>query len=255
MNFFDRFEKENLLIAHRGYSAKFPENTLIALENATTYADIIEFDITFTKDKKVVVIHDETLLRTSNAIDIFKNRDSYFVCDFTYAELLTLDFSSWFDKNIPLQKILLLEEVLELSKKYNISLNIEIKDMSETIFDEFYVKEIYYILEKQKMINEVLISSFNHNYLKILKAMDKSISTAAVFWESVPNNLLEYLKLLEVDSYHIDLSLVNKEQIDILKEKNIYTNIYTINKKEVQNSLYKNGIKAIFSDENLKYKY
>ncbi len=254
MNFFNRFEKENLLIAHRGYSAKFPENTKIAFENALVYADMIELDITFTKDKKIVVIHDETLTRTSNANDIFKNRDSYFIKDFNYEELLSLDFSAWFDKDISSQKIMLLDEVLALSKKYNIPLNIEIKDMSETPFDEVCVKEIYYTLEKQKMINEVLISSFNHNYLKEIKAIDKSISTAAIFWEILPNNLLEYLKSLGVDSCHIDLSLLDVEKIKLLKRENIFTNVYTINEKEIQNSLYKKGVKAIFSDEDLNYK-
>lgn len=255
MNFFDSFEKNNLLIAHRGYSAKFPENTKIAFENAALYADMIEFDITFTNDKKIVVIHDDELTRISNVKEIYKKRNSYLVSDFTYDELLCLDFSSWFDINIPMQKIMLLEEVLELSKKYNVPLNIEIKEIREKVFDELFIKEIYKLLKKENMIDKVLISSFYHNYLKMIKSIDKDISTAAVFYNDMPNDLLAYLKFLQIDSCHINLTLVDEEQISILKNENIFTNVYTINEKEVQNSLYKKDVKAIFSDEDLNYKY
>ena len=234
MNFFNRFKKEHILIAHRGNSFEFPENTKIAFENALKYADMIELDIALTKDKKVVVIHDDTLLRTSNVKDIFQNRDSYLVSDFYYSELLELDFSSWFDKKLPTQKIMLLEEILEFSKENQIGLNIEIKDMSKTVFDDICVSKIYEILENQNMTKEVLISSFNHKYLKEIKSLDKNISTAALFEKEEPKNLLEYLKSLKIDAYHIDLSLVNEKKTRLLKDENIFTSVYTINKKEVQ---------------------
>ena len=52
-----------LLIGHRGYPAKFPENTLAAFEGAVKAGcDMIELDVTLTKDRKVVVIHDDTLV-------------------------------------------------------------------------------------------------------------------------------------------------------------------------------------------------
>ena len=55
-----------LLIGHRGYPAKFPENTLAAFEGAVQDGcDMIELDVTLTKDRKIVVIHDDTLDRTT----------------------------------------------------------------------------------------------------------------------------------------------------------------------------------------------
>lgn len=249
MNFFDRFKKEHIIIAHRGYSYKYPENTKIALENALKYADMIEVDITITKDKKIVLIHDDTLFRTSNAKDIFQNRDSYLVSDFYYSELLELDFSSWFDKKLPTQKIILLEELLGFSRQNKIALNIEIKDMSVMFVEDIFIEEIYDILKSFKMTNEILFSSFNHNYLKKIKRLDKNISTAALFDEQEPKDLLEYLKSLEVDAYHIDLSLVNEEKIKLLKRENIFTNVHTINDEKIKNELFELGVKGIFSDK------
>ncbi|WP_419764217.1 MAG: glycerophosphodiester phosphodiesterase [Arcobacter sp.] len=255
MNFFDRFEKDKLLIAHRGYSAKFPENTKIAFENALTYADIIEFDIILTKDKKVVAIHDEILTRTSNVCEIYENRDSYLVYDFIYDELLSLDFSAWFDKDIPLQKIMLLDEVLEFSKEHNIPLNIEIKDMKETSFDKICIFEIYKIINRHKMADKVLISSFNHIYLEQIKQINKNISIAALFEKTNEYNLLRYLKYLDVDAYHINSSLIEEDKIKKLIAENIYTNVYTINDKKLSKKLFEIGIKAVFTDTNLNIKY
>ena len=56
-----------LIIAHRGYRARYPENTLVAFEAAMDAgADMIELDVLLTKDRKIVVIHDESLDRTTN---------------------------------------------------------------------------------------------------------------------------------------------------------------------------------------------
>ena len=67
-------------IAHRGYSGKFDENTMIAFKKAIEYkADGIEIDVQLSKDNIPVIIHDETLDRTTNG--------SGYVKDYTLAEL------------------------------------------------------------------------------------------------------------------------------------------------------------------------
>ena len=64
-----------LLIGHRGYPARYPENTLASFEGAMQAGcDMIELDVTLTKDRKVVVIHDDTLDRTTTARDRFVRR-------------------------------------------------------------------------------------------------------------------------------------------------------------------------------------
>ncbi|MEX2364641.1 MAG: glycerophosphodiester phosphodiesterase family protein, partial [Balneolaceae bacterium] len=76
------------VIAHRGASFEYPENTLLAFEKAIEhYTDFVELDIFFTKDNIPVVVHDDSLSRTTNGTGFIK--------DFTFRELSKLDAGSW----------------------------------------------------------------------------------------------------------------------------------------------------------------
>ena len=72
-----------LFAAHRGVSARYPENTLLAFRRAVGVADMIELDVTFSKDGEVVVMHDDTIDRTTNGSGIIEN--------FTLEELKQFD--------------------------------------------------------------------------------------------------------------------------------------------------------------------
>ena len=73
-------ESRMKVMAHRGYSGKYPENTMLAFEEAAkTGADGIELDVQLTKDGQVVVIHDERIDRTTDG--------SGWVKDYTYEEV------------------------------------------------------------------------------------------------------------------------------------------------------------------------
>lgn len=240
---------ENILIAHRGNSFEYPENTKIAFENAT-YAKFIELDILFTKNFEFVVFHDDTLNRTTNYKEVFQEIKSDYLRDYTYEELSKLDVSSWFKKDIEIQKIMKLEEVIILAKKLNIYLNIEIKEMKD-IQASFVAKKLYELLKKNNFLSNCFISSFEHIYLKELKELDKTIVIAPLFYKKLPKDIEKYLETLKADFFHIDETLVNKALINSLKRKNIFTNVYTINSQSTAKKLFNMGIKGIFSDKNL----
>jgi len=108
-----------LIIAHRGYSEKYPENTLVAFQSALDgNADMIELDITLSRDREIAVIHDDTLERTTNG--------SGEVADYGLNELKALDAGSWFDERFSGERIPTLEEVFDLVKGRT-WINIEIK--------------------------------------------------------------------------------------------------------------------------------
>src|SRR5699024_12122225 len=72
-----RNDKMIEIIAHRGYSGKYPENTMTAFKAAEkSLADGIEMDVRFTKDKQLVVIHDETVNRTTDGKGLVSDRKS-----------------------------------------------------------------------------------------------------------------------------------------------------------------------------------
>ena len=104
-----------LLVAHRGYSDKYPENTMIAFQKAIEDGfDGIETDVHKTKDGQLVLCHDEKINRTSNGKGYIK--------DYTYEELLQFDFG--YKTKYKNQKIPLLKDLLELCQNKKIIINI-----------------------------------------------------------------------------------------------------------------------------------
>src|SRR4051794_23219650 len=86
-----------LNIAHRGARAFAPENTLESIGKAAQLGcPMAEIDVHLSKDGELIVIHDDDLLRCSNVKQVFPARKSYFVSDFTAAEVRKLDAGSWY---------------------------------------------------------------------------------------------------------------------------------------------------------------
>ncbi|WP_281259550.1 glycerophosphodiester phosphodiesterase family protein, partial [Streptomyces glaucescens] len=85
------------VIAHRGASAYAPENTLAAVDKAAELGiEWVENDVQRTKDGELVVIHDDSLRRTTDVETVFPDRAPWQVRDFTAAEIARLDAGSWF---------------------------------------------------------------------------------------------------------------------------------------------------------------
>src|SRR5437763_1427670 len=90
-----------LNIGHRGARAFAPENTLEAVVKAKRLGcHMVEVDVHLTADGEVIVLHDDDLLRCSNVKEVFPGRKSYFVSDFTLAEVRKLDAGSWFVREL-----------------------------------------------------------------------------------------------------------------------------------------------------------
>lgn len=252
MNFFDNFKKKNLIVAHRGYSEKFPENTLISFQNAIGKADFIEFDVQLTKDYIPVVIHDETLQRTSNVSELkdYLHIKPWNVCDFDYRQLRELDFSSWFTKNKikKVQRIMTLDEMLYFAIENDLYLNLELKDISYSKTSSVFVDIVLYSIEKFKCKNRVLISSFNHDYLKDIQSKKTDINIAVLEYNRISDDLVNYLKSFNAIAYHIDDETVSKELITSLNKNDIYVNVYTVNDESRKKELFSMGVKAIFTD-------
>ena len=161
-------------IAHRALnSKKYSENTKEAILNSLKYDYIkgIEIDVRMTKDKKIVVIHDSSINRTSNG--------SGFVKNMTLKELKKYNFGT--DKN-PSQ-ISTLNEILDIIPSDKFIL-IEIKHDNKENINEF-IRYFYNIIKKYKNIN-IYIVSFNEKIIKKLKVIDSSLK-CSVFISKIIN--------------------------------------------------------------------
>ncbi|MCK2218834.1 glycerophosphodiester phosphodiesterase [Actinomadura sp. ATCC 31491] len=115
-------------IAHRGGSGGAPENTIAACARARAAgADLCEFDVQQTKDQQLVLIHDETLARTTDAEQVFPGRAPWQVADFTLAEIRRLDAGSWFSPRFGNEGVPTLRQALELLGAGGAGLLLEIK--------------------------------------------------------------------------------------------------------------------------------
>lgn len=102
------------VIGHRGSAAMAPENTLASVRLALRQgADYVENDIMRTKDGQLVITHDLSLERTTDVEQVFPDRTSYQVADYTLAEIKRLDAGSWFGSQFAGERILTLREWVE----------------------------------------------------------------------------------------------------------------------------------------------
>lgn len=192
-------QAQPLAIAHRGFRGIAPENTLLAAQKGfDTGADMWELDVAESSDGVLVVLHDNTLTRTTNAAKVFPSRAPWDIYTFSADELRSLDAGSWYETTDPFKqiaskrvsqadlatfkglKIPTLREALELTKKLGWRVNIEIKDAKSFACDAWIVERTTALVRELGMADSVLISSFNHDYLKRAKKAAPEIALAAL---------------------------------------------------------------------------
>lgn len=149
-----------LNIAHRGFSGKYPENTLLAFQKGIEAgADGFEFDTHLTRDGEIVIIHDERLDRTTNA--------QGFVKDYTLEELRKVDASKPFPEcgfcGIPT-----LREYFELIRGRDLITNIELKN--GIFWYEGMEEKVIAMIREYGLEERVILSSFNHRSVMKCKA-------------------------------------------------------------------------------------
>ncbi|MGP4042885.1 glycerophosphodiester phosphodiesterase [Streptomyces sp. 2A115] len=125
----DASTDQPLVIAHRGASAHAPENTIAAIDKA---ADLgfrwVENDVQRTKDGELVVIHDDSLTRTTDVEEVFPGRAPWKVKDFTAAEIARLDAGSWFSPRFTGARVPTLKQYMNRVSRNHQKLVLEIKN-------------------------------------------------------------------------------------------------------------------------------
>lgn len=224
--------------AHRGASKYYPENTILSIkEGIKAGAEGIEIDVHKTKDNKLVVIHDEDIERT------FKGKG--LVKDYTLTKLKEFKCrNKVFQENLDC-RIPTLEEVLEIIKVAGIMLNIELK--TDEIHYEGIEKDVIDLVNKYDLKDKVILSSFNHESIKIVREIDNEIKTGLLYEKPI-KDIINYANRLGAYAIHPDISLVTEELLREASENNIKVNIYTVNSPIIMRKLIKAGANGLFTD-------
>ena len=188
----------SLIYGHRGASGHAPENTLEAFRLAMDMgADGFELDVHLSKDGQLVVIHDETVDRTTDGTGLVR--------DLTLEQLKALDASNGMDAYRG-AKIPTLGEVFDLVRDTHHIVNVEIKT-DEWFYEE--IEEKCLALAKEKGVEDrVIYSSFNHFTLMKMRALEPDAKLGMLFgdimiapWEYAKQLSVEYLHPMKMNIY------------------------------------------------------
>ncbi len=255
-----------LNIAHRGARSLAPENTLAAARAALEIgADMWELDVQLTADGEFIVFHDEGLERTSNARAVFPNRRPWLVWQFTLDEIRQLDFGSWFNETDPFGEIAAghvtraqqrsyvgepaptLRQALEWTRDHDWRVNVELKDLDGRPGEERFVEDVVHLIQDMRMTDRVMISSFNHEYVRRAKIADPAIR-AGVLTSRAIDHVAEYVRSLGADAYNPAYAAIDPAQIRPLRDQGIEVYIYTVNDEQEMRDLVEAGASGLFTD-------
>jgi glycerophosphoryl diester phosphodiesterase len=237
-----RFDRP-LLIGHRGYPARYPENTLASFKGAIAAGcDMIELDVTLTRDRRVVVIHDDTLDRTTSGRGAVR--------DHGFMEIRTLDAGSWFDGRFAGERVPELAEVLELTAG-RCMLNIEIK---ESAFEAGYPadaveRQVVNLVKTGGAMERVIVSSFDERILRRIAAMEDPPAIAYISDHGADRQLVEMLLAIKAFSWHPRFKVLTAGQVDALHAVGLKVFPWTINTQAEADRILAMGVDGLICNE------
>lgn len=233
-----------VVIAHRGASEYAPENTHSAFQLAIDMkAEMMELDVSLSKDGIPVVIHDETVDRTTEASGLVSN--------FTLEELRQLETGAWFSDKFAGEPFPTLAEVLAYTKD-KIAVNIEIK--TEAVTNDAkggIVEKSLEIVKAEGLENQVIFSSFDYRVMKHLEELAPEISKAILYEKSQSGNKKpsELVREYSVDAFNCSHKQLSDTWVEDLTSNKIPFFIYTVNDESKMKEVISKGASGIFSDK------
>ena len=216
-------------IAHRGYSNIAPENTIPAYKMAGKYGFYgAETDVYETKDGYYILMHDETVDRTTTG--------SGLISELTLAQIkeLIVDFGANVSK-YPELRVPTLEEFFIVCKEYGIVPVIEIKNINNpSVFID--------LIKKYGLEDKCMIISFNRKLLENIRSINKKINIQAILDITIDN--INYCKK---NNFDIDTPyrVVTKELVNYAHSNGVKVNTWTIDDIEIKSRLIQCGVDFI----------
>jgi len=260
-----------LIWAHRGGRSLAPENTLAAVRKGKEAgADGWELDVQITRDGEIILLHDLNLLRSTNASvhPVFVDNPPAFPWRFTLAEIKQLsadifprrfcppkyERKPWREipENLPDDlRIPTLAAALELSRELDMWVNVEIKDLSKAVPQSLagnIVEKVLEVIRAQKMDDQVIVSSFNHDYVRESKLIAPHILTGALTEHNFNGDPVEAVSMVNADAWHPGYRCLTEEKVKAVREAGLAINPYTVNDFEDMRQLTAWGVTGLVTD-------
>lgn len=226
-----------LNIAHRGASALAPENTIAAFEKAVELgADAIELDLHISRDGELVIIHDDTLDRTTDGHGPVHAR--------SLQELRQLDAGRWFGESFAGQRIPMLAEVLERFAG-TIPLALEVK--AGSAFFRGIEERVISVLREHQVISQVAVASFDHHALLKLKELEPSLRTAALL-VGRPMSMPIIARECGADAMALECGLITRREVDACRAVGLQVMAWVVNEPARMRYFIDLGVDGIITD-------
>ena len=236
------------LIGHRGVKNLKPENTLESIITAFDLGlECVEIDVKVSKDNIPLLLHDDTLDRTTNG--------SGLVCDFTFEQISQLDAGYYFYNSKTDIKVPSLSTVLDLIKKKQKYLNIELKPNKH--HEELNVKNILHEINTISY-DRIYFSSFDLASCVILKEHAPYLQCGFLNDDFKNFNIDETIDICKKYNFFccgINLNLFSNSVVSQFEENDIQVTVYADNNisKVQAHNLWNNNVTSIFIDDPTEY--
>jgi glycerophosphoryl diester phosphodiesterase len=226
-----------MIMAHRGFSAAAPENTLPAFQKCIDEGiTAAELDVQMLADGTIIVMHDDNLKRTTG---LDKN-----VCEVTYDEIKNLDNGAFFDPEFAGTKICTLDEAIKLaaSAKDKLYLNIEIKRNGH---DDGITEKVVQIILDNNYLNYCDITSQDYSTLEEVREINPYVLTAYTSVIGIGN--IESLEAADIIS--IQETFATYENIERIHNAGKRVFVWTINEQDTMEQLANLNVDAILTND------
>lgn len=226
-------------IAHRGFSRKYPENTMLAFRKAVeAHCDAIELDVQMSRDGELMIFHDEELNRTTDGTGFLK--------DYSRSELLTLDAGKLFLTREEVTRIPTLEEYLTFISETNIETVIELKN--SVIYYPDMEEKIISMIRAFHLSERTILSSFNRESIRKCHSLAPEIRTALIT-ESWIYRAGALTKSLGASYYHPRHIFLTPWNLAEMRREGILVQPWTVNDGRRMKRLLKSHVHGIITND------
>ena len=226
-----------LKIGHRGAAAYAPENTLTSFRRAVELgADGVEFDLHRARDGTFVVLHDDTVDRTTDGHGKVEA--------LTVAELRRFDAGSWKGREFAGERIPTFDDVIAAVPQ-RILLFAELKDGSAR--SPGIEDALARFIRERGVVERVRVSSFDHRALARLRPLVPDLETGALF-TGLPVDLVALARNAAAQAVHPSFHYLTREAVEEAHRAGLAVNAWTVNEPEDIEAVRGMGVDGIFSD-------
>lgn len=233
------------ILAHRGVPTLAPENTIANFKKMPEYGiNWLETDLGITRDRHVVVMHDDYLDRTTTG--------SGMLTAIKYDDLRNLSAGSWFNQKFAGSKVPTMEELIKFINTTKMNVNIELKAVVGPHANELadsLVEQFAKILDRIDPSVRVIVSSFNPVMLWKLKNLRPDTELAVLFENYTYNDdWILTMQALDAKIIHPETKGLTRKTVDEIKSYGYEINVWTVDQIDRAKELFSWGVDGVFTN-------